>query len=206
MLQRRGDTTRPTLLGRVRDWGDESAWAEFVEIYQPHLRRWCRGYGLGEADVDDAIQRIWIGLADRLRSFRYDPGRSFRGWLRRFCRSRVVDMLRETDPARAVALADLTAAGGLRAGAEPEPDDGDDPRRPRLLAIGDQVQRAVRDRVDAGTWRAFWLVEIEGRSVREAAEALGKSYAAAFAAHSRVRRHLRAEALRLGGPAGAGPA
>ena len=51
-------------------------------------RRWCRGYGLDEDSVDEVCQRIWIELADRMRTFRYDPNGSFRGWLRQVCVSR----------------------------------------------------------------------------------------------------------------------
>ncbi len=47
------------------------------------------------------------------------------------------------------------------------------------------------------TWRAFWLVAVEDRGVREAADALGKSYAATFAAQKRVKQMLRQEGDRL---------
>ena len=32
---------------------------------------------------------------ERMRTFRYDPGRTFRGWLRRLCQSRAIDLLRK---------------------------------------------------------------------------------------------------------------
>jgi RNA polymerase sigma-70 factor (ECF subfamily) len=200
MLRRSAGTTRPTLLGRVREWGDGPAWEEFFRVYEPCLRGWCRVPGLGEEEADEAVQRAWIALAERLRTFRYDPGRSFRGWLRRFCRSRVVDMLRERDPARVAALRDDLPAP---ADSEPEVDDICDGGsvRPRLVEIAAEAQGAGREQVEGETWRAFWLVEIEGRTIREAADLLGKSYAATFAAHKRVKGRLRDEGHRLLGGA-----
>ncbi len=69
-------------------------------------------------------------------------------------------------------------------------------RRPRLLDRAEEVQRAVRRRVNARAWRVFWDVAVEDRSVREASEAAGISYAAAFADQKRVGRMLREEGRR----------
>ena len=59
--------------------------------------------------------------------------------------------------------------------------------RPLLLQLADEVQDAVRRRVDERTWQVFWNVAVLGQSVREASEAAGISYYAAFAAQKRVR-------------------
>ena len=83
-----GGTTSPTLLGRVADWRDLAAWQELFLRYDPLLKRWCRAYLLDDAEAAEVAQRIWVELADRLISFRYDPRRPFRGWLRSICRSR----------------------------------------------------------------------------------------------------------------------
>src|SRR4051794_10039091 len=89
-----GGTTSPTLLGRVADWQDLAAWQEMFVRYDPLLRRWCRRYLLDDAEATEVAQRIWVELADRLVSFRYDPRRPFRGWLRTICRSRALDHIR----------------------------------------------------------------------------------------------------------------
>jgi hypothetical protein len=69
--------------------------------------------------------------------------------------------------------------------------------RPLLLHLAEEVQHAVRRRVDERTWQVFWDVAVLGQSVREASEAAGLSYYAAFAAQKRVRRMLRDEGKRL---------
>src|SRR4051794_25927290 len=87
--------TSPTLLSKVADWANHPAWVRFRDIYDPRLRRWCRGYGLDSDAIDEVCQRIWFELAERMRTFEYDPSRSFRGWLRRLCESRVLNFLRK---------------------------------------------------------------------------------------------------------------
>ena len=54
----------------------------------------------------------------------------------------------------------------------------------------------MQERVEPQTWHAFWRIAVEGWSVRESADDLGMSYAAAFAAHKRVGRMLRTEGKR----------
>src|SRR5271157_4169306 len=88
-------STNPTLLKKVADWEDHPAWVRFWDAYNPLLGRWCRGYGLDGDSTDEVCERIWIELADRMKTFEYDPNRTFRGWLRRLCESRVFNFLRQ---------------------------------------------------------------------------------------------------------------
>ena len=95
MKQKDGSTTSPSLLKRVADWADRLAWCDFCTSYDPLIHSWCRGYGLDGSALEDLCQEIRIKLADRMRTYQYDPGRTFRGWLRKFCHSRAVDVLRK---------------------------------------------------------------------------------------------------------------
>src|SRR5262249_20424961 len=75
--------TTPTLLGRLQQApSDQAAWSEFVDRYGPRIYRWCRHWGLQENDAEEVTQIVLIKLVEKLRTFRYDPARSFRGWLR----------------------------------------------------------------------------------------------------------------------------
>ena len=188
-----GGTTSPTLLDRLGDWGDHRAWSEFLARYEPAVLRFVRPYRLDAEATEELCQRVWIELARRLRTYRYDPGKTFRGWLRRLCQSRAIDFLRQrkADPFERLDIDPISPARP----AESEADD--DPGRPLLLRRGEEVQRAVRARVDPKTWGVFWGVAVEGGTVREAAEAAGMTYAAAFAAQKRVGRMLREEGVRL---------
>jgi RNA polymerase sigma factor (sigma-70 family) len=95
MKRKDGGTTSPLLLKQVADWADHPAWCDFFRNYDSLIHLWCQGYGLDYGTLEDLCQQIWIELADRMRTYQYDPGRTFRGWLRQFCHSRAVDVLRK---------------------------------------------------------------------------------------------------------------
>jgi hypothetical protein len=103
-------STSPTLLNEISNRQEHPAWVTFRGRYDPLLRRCCGGYGLDDDSVDEVCQRIWIELADRMRTFDYDPNRSFRSRLSRVCESRVVDFPRQR---QAVCLLGLLLIGGF---------------------------------------------------------------------------------------------
>jgi RNA polymerase sigma factor (sigma-70 family) len=195
------DTTRtsPTLLRRTADWRDHDAWREFVARYDPLIQSWCREYRLDDGTAGDVSQLLWIELADKMRSFRYDPSRRFRGWLRRCFHWRAVDAIRERSREERVlrSLDDPLCAqveGSLLACEQLDAED-DEPAQGRLLLLdlAEQVQAAVRAKVHAQSWQVFWHISIDGWTTRQTAEALKMSYLAAHAAHKRVGDRLAEE-------------
>ncbi len=191
-------TTNPTLLNRLCDWRDHEAWVDFVTRYDPVIRSISGRYRLDAESTEELSQRVCIDLARRMRTFRYDPGKTFRGWLRRLCQSRAIDLLRKKNADAVLSLEDQLAESLLHeAPAEFEAEEDSGMERPVLLRLADDGQNAVRRRVDERTWQIFWNVAVLGQSVREASEAAGISYYAAFAAQKRVRQMLRDEGQRL---------
>src|SRR5579871_3562178 len=86
--------TSPTLLGRLRqEPRDQASWEQFVGRYHPKLCDWCRRWGLQDADAQEVSQQVLVRLSRLLRSFVYDPSRSFRGWLRELTRHAWSDFL-----------------------------------------------------------------------------------------------------------------
>jgi len=78
------ERTRKSLLLRVRDPGDQSAWFEFDECYRELILRYCRAKGLQAADAEDVRQTVMLSLSSALKSFQYQPERGrFRGYLGR---------------------------------------------------------------------------------------------------------------------------
>ncbi len=198
MKQKDGRTTNPLLLKRVGDWADQSAWWEFFSGYDALIRLWCRGYGLDVDSHEELCQQIWIELAERMRTYQYDAGKTFRGWLRQFCHSRQIDLLRKRAQDPVCYLAEQPAEDRLlavdRLGGEEHEESGT--QRSLLLCQAEQVQHAVRQRVEPQTWQVFWRIAVDGGSFRDTADEMGLSYAAVFAAHKRVARMLRAEGKR----------
>jgi len=196
MASRESGTTSPGLLNRLVDWRDDGAWNEFVERYRPLIEGWCRGMQLDGETTEELCQRLWIELARRMSNFQYDPSRKFRGWLRRLCHSRAVDLLRERE-ARAMRLLDDERLHAPSRRFHADDEDEAASQSPLLVQLGQQVHDSVKGQVEPRTWKAFWSIAVEQHSVRETATNLKMSYAAAFAAHKRVAARLRREGRRV---------
>jgi RNA polymerase sigma-70 factor (ECF subfamily) len=188
--------TSETLLGRLcQSSYDQSAWDRFVERYGPKIYGWCRQWRLQEADAEDVTQNVLLCLARKLRTFSYDPSRSFRGWLRTLTDHACSDFF--ADPRRFDRASGDTAVLEVLKSA---------PARAELLArleeefdqelMGEALAR-VRLRVEPQTWEAFRLTATEGLSGEAAAAQLGMRLTAVFKAKSRVLQLLRDEVARL---------
>lgn len=76
------DTTRLSLLLRIRDPRDSSAWSRFDAIYRPLLLRFARARGCNDADGEDVVQFCMTAVHRHITEFDYDPGRGrFKSWL-----------------------------------------------------------------------------------------------------------------------------
>src|SRR5947209_15850180 len=75
-------TTCVSLLERLREPSATEAWQQFVYLYTPLLLHWARKLGLQESDAADLVQDVLVVLVRKLPEFRYEKGRSFRGWMR----------------------------------------------------------------------------------------------------------------------------
>jgi RNA polymerase sigma-70 factor (ECF subfamily) len=193
-------STDAELLRGVAALRNQPAWCEFYGRYDPAIASWCGSYGFDRAAVDELRQRVWVELAQRLPTYHYDPSGSFRGWLRRLCHYRAIDLYRERRGHPVISLDDVfvdqawTADDRMDYGA-----DDDDFTRDRMLREAREAQEVVRQKVKPVRWEAFWRVVIEGESIDEAAAALGVKYATAYAAARHVAELLRAEGKRRQG-------
>src|SRR5712692_6949352 len=170
------DATSPSLLDRARH-NVPGAWERLVELYAPLVYHWCRRGGLGPEHVAD---------------FRRDrPGDTFRGWLRTIARNKIRDHYRRL-------AGQPRATGGtdaqLRLRDVPDPLGDDDPSEAGVVAV--QVRRvleSIRGEFEDRTWRAFWAVQMDGRTTDEVGDELGLTPSAVRKAKFRVLRRLREE-------------
>jgi RNA polymerase sigma-70 factor (ECF subfamily) len=192
--------TSPTLLGQLgQDPTNPEAWTRFVELYGPKIYGWCGRWGLQEADRQDVTQNVLLKLADKMRTFRYDPARSFRGWLRTLTRHALSDFL-DAQPRVAIGSGDSDVRATLEAVEARE----ELVKRLEEVYDTELLEAAtvrVRLRVAPKTWDAFRLTALEGLSGAAAAEQLGMKVAAVFVAKSEVQRLLREEVAALEGTA-----
>jgi RNA polymerase sigma-70 factor (ECF subfamily) len=193
--------TSPSLLGRLQqDARDEAAWGEFVRRYGAQVLRWCRKWHLQEADAQEVAQNVLLKLADKMRTFQYDPSRSFRAYLKTLTNYALCDFLESRKRPGAAGAGGSTALERLHTiAARDDLLDG-------LKAAFDQelveeAMQRVRPRVEPHTWEAFNLTAIEGLSGAEVAHQLGLKVATVFKARSKVQRMLREEICKLDEPA-----
>ena len=191
--------TSTTLLARLRhEPANQEAWAEFVRRYGPQVHRWCRRWRLQEADAEDVTQAVLVRLTERMRTFTYDPARSFRAYLMTLVRYAWCDFLEtRKQPGAGVGGSDVL---GLLETVEA----GDDLVR-RLdeqfdLEVLAEAQAQVQQRVEPHTWEAFRLTALEGLSGAEAAARLGLKVATVYKAKSKVQQMLHEEVARLDQP------
>jgi RNA polymerase sigma-70 factor (ECF subfamily) len=184
-------TTSSTLLAKLAAVPtDQMAWSRFVDRYGPRILAWCRTRGLQDADARDLSQIVLAKLHTRMRHFRYDPSRTFRGYLRAV----VVGTLKDTAGARdrvvsagteevQALLGSLEARNELANRLEAEFD-------MELLEI---AKRSVQKRVEPQTWEAYRLTAEEGLAGAEVAARLGIPVANVFVFKGRVLKMLQQE-------------
>jgi len=115
--------TRESLLSRLRDWADDESWSEFFHIYWRMLYDVALRAGLREDEAQEAVQETVIAVARKVPGFHYDPALgSFKGWLLRIARRRIVDQFRKRG-SRGGERAARTRSGD---GTESVPPTGDD--------------------------------------------------------------------------------
>src|SRR5262249_28242214 len=135
----------------------------------------------------DLTQDVFTALVQKLPEFRYDQGRSFRGWLWTVFRNRWRDRQRHLAGAP-------PAAGGLDLDGLPGPP-AEDPlgaaEYRRYLV--DRILRLIQAEFQPVTWKAFLEYIVAGRPPAEVARDLGVTVNAVYLAKCRVLRRLREE-------------
>ncbi len=185
-------TTSFALLTQLRqDPSDQAGWDEFVDRYGRHIFRWCRQWKLQEADAEDVTQNILMKLSQSLRSFAYDPSRSFRGWLKTVAYHAWRDF--EDNRRRGRSAAGDSQAEERILALEARDDLVRKLEEAFDLELLEAAKARVRFRVAPHTWEAFRLVALEGLPVTEVAARLNLQVTLVYIAKSRVQKMLREE-------------
>ena len=158
--------TRASLILRLRDAEDVSAWDEFAELYGPVVYRIARARGLQPADAENLVQEVLFAVAQSVEKWleREDKG-SFRRWLLALARNHAVKLLTKratralgrNDSEAQRQISELQAADEISLQVDLEYE------RAVFQWAAERVQQAVADH----TWQAFWLTQVEGLSASE---------------------------------------
>jgi len=185
--------TSRSLLERVKA-DDAAAWERLVALYAPLVYHWCRRWDLREQDVADVLQEVFQSVVAHVGGFRKElAGDSFRAWLRRITRNKVLDHFRRIGR-------EPQGVGGSDAQARlaqlPFPHSSEQDSDPAKSAERGLVLRAlelIRHDFEERTWQAFWRTAVEGQSPADVAAALSTSAGAVRVAKCRVLHRLREE-------------
>lgn len=185
-------STHTTLLARLADGSDRTAWDDFHSCYGELIRRFGAGRGLQPADCDDLVQEVLLALTQAMRSFEYDPAKgSFRAYLKTITIRAVSKIIRKRRAAPSLAaIEDIAELGGedesLAAAWEAE-------------WRANHVRRAMRlleGEFRVAELRSFQRYALEGQHAREVATTLGQTVNQVYQAKSRITKRL-AELIEL---------
>jgi RNA polymerase sigma factor (sigma-70 family) len=189
--------THRTLLERLSQSGpqNQAAWSEFVDRYGRKIYGWCLRFRLQDADAQDVTQIVLLKLAQRMKDFTYDPGRSFRAWLKTvthhawqdYVDSRQTVILSTGGDQAVECLDSVTARDDLSRELEKLFD----------LELLETAMQRVRLRAAPHTWMAFSMTAVEGTPAPQVARRLGMKIARVYAARSTIQQRLQEECHRL---------
>ena len=88
--------TRASLLGRLKDWEDQTSWREFFDTYWRLIYGVARKAGLTDSEGQDVVQETMIAVAKKMPGFTYAPKvDSFKGWLLTVTQWKIADQFRK---------------------------------------------------------------------------------------------------------------
>lgn len=206
--------TRASLLGRLKDWGDQKSWQDFFDTYWRLIYSVALKAGLSDAEAQDVVQETLLTVAKKVGEFKSDPAiGSFKGWLLLITRRRIADQLEKRGKLpQAVQISGVPGAAVLRSAS------GDDATRTSTLErVPDpatfnldacweeqwqknQLRAAtekVKTLVSPKQFQIFELYVLREWPVAKVARSLSVSAGQVYLARHRVSRLLKKEIARL---------
>lgn len=181
--------TSESLIVRVRDPSNQTAWDQFEQLYRPIIFRIARAKGLQHSDALDLVQQVLMSVAAAIGRYeKQSDGIRFRNWLSRITRNAILKALSRgpRDPAAGGTdilnvLRDVPADDATEALIDLEY------RREVFV----RAAARVRSEVQEDTWLAFETTVLQEVSIETAAQRFGMSTGSVYAARSRIMRRLQ---------------
>jgi RNA polymerase sigma-70 factor (ECF subfamily) len=193
--------TRASLLERLRDWRDRESWEDFFDTYWKLIYGTARKSNLSDYEAQEVVQETLISVSRRFPQFRYDARGSFRVWLRRLTRWRVVDQVRKRKPHWVSANAPVDGEESVDLIANlPDPaslvpnDIWEKDWQKTLVEAG---LARIRSRVKPRTYQLFDFYVNKDWPAEKVAERFGVSTAVVHLAKCRILDMLKQEVARL---------
>lgn len=180
--------TRPSLIVRLADTRDQSAWWAFVDHYEPFLKHLVTRLGVPPSHVADATQQVLIAIAGSVSGWTDDGNEaSFRRWVSRVARNVVIKfMTRQRRQVGAVGGSDAIRALNDQS-LQSDPTIEQQYEHELILWAAEQV----RSEFAATSWQAFFATMIEDQPVDEVASDLGVTPGSIYMSRSRIIKRIR---------------
>jgi RNA polymerase sigma-70 factor, ECF subfamily len=188
---------------------DPAAWERLVSIYSPLVYFWCQESGLSRADLQDVFQEVFHALARNLHKFRPIENGTFRGWLRTLTRNKLNDYFRQSglEPKPVGGTEALNFLKKIPAATQRQSSSNhssavncegplNEQATIELAIVHSTLCQAlanVRINFSEQSWKAFWMVVVDGRETVEVAKDLGMLPGTVRVAKSRILKRLRLE-------------
>ena len=190
--------TRASLIGRLKDVDDQTSWQDFYDTYRRLIFSAAIKAGLNEQEAEDVVQETVVTVAKTMPEFRYDPSIcSFKTWLLRLTRFRIVDQLRRRPP-----VGKFESIHSIGSEQSPAVNQLPDPAGLDLDAIWDEewkndllakaVQK-VRNQVNAEQFQIFDFYVLHKWSVLEVAKRLNVNVGQVYLAKHRISKMIKQE-------------
>jgi RNA polymerase sigma factor (sigma-70 family) len=194
--------TRQSLLSRLRDWQDQDGWQLFFDTYWRLIYRVARQAGLDDATAQDVVQNTFIYLSRRMPRFRYDPAQgSFKSWLRRVTRSRILVFRRRAEakePRLPESPLEDNEAGVWESIPDPSGDVLDEVwQREWEENLVSAALRRIRPKVSGQQLMIFEMAALDEVPLKQVARKLDVSLMQVYLARHRVGKLFKAEVERL---------
>lgn len=181
--------TRASLLGRLANWQDQVSWSAFFDLYWRLLYSVALKSGLQETEAEEAVQETILAVAHNIGKFRYDPARgSFKSWLLKIARTKIVDQFRKRDAMAASLPDDFPQTRNAI------DEVWDTEWRENLL---DAALTVLRKQVDPLQFQIFDCYVIKNWEPGKVAQAVGVSVGQVYLAKNRIAPKLKAIVERL---------
>ncbi len=190
-------TTDPSLLRKLRDPTDDSAWSDFVELYQPVIHRLLTQKGLSPPDAEDVTQQIFLSISKALTERPHDFERAkFRTWLNRVVRNAALNAMRRTRQDFGVGGTDQVSMLQEIHCDENDSKLFEDEYEREVFRKASRLVEAASDPV---TWEAFYRTCVLNESIEEVAASLNKQIGSVYAARSRIVKRIKKEVEQMMG-------
>jgi RNA polymerase sigma-70 factor (ECF subfamily) len=196
--------TRKTLIERLQHQEDKGGWEQFYETYSQMIFDFALKGGLSAAEAEEVVQETVITVYKTMQQSAYYSGRgSFKAWLFKIVRCRVVDQIRNRTPDSPAWPGNLRRPSNKRTSTVervPDPNGAELDEAWEAQWKANAIERAmvrVKKRVHAKQFQIFDLYVLQAWPMKRVTSALSCSITQVYLAKHRVGKVLKKEMDRL---------